>query len=236
MTKIYYDTEFVDTGREILPISIGMVKETGEELYLVHDHEGIIATAVKDEWLRENVIPSLPVRTFRRTGIIRPSMGQEGIDQASKYHWGFNWDTEHPDYPNVVPREEMMKRVRRFVLSTPKPELWAWYGSYDHVFIAQLFGRMHDLPDAFPMVTFDLKQEHVRLDSPRLPRQAEGQHNALADARHNRDIAAFLRSWEFHPSRFGKLSPILPVPVDAPNPDAPRPEPRAWDQAIGGWC
>lgn len=213
MTRIYYDTEFVDTGREILPISIGMVKEDGEELYLVNDDPVVIETAVKDEWLRENVVPYLPVLVSG--------------DQIF-------WDNNHPDFPAVGHRERLMKEVRRFVLTTPKPELWAWYGSYDHVFIAQLFGRMHDLPEGFPMCTFDLKQEHVRLGSPKLPKQKDGQHNALADARHNVEIAQALKEWEFNPARFGPLAAILPVPVDAPDdPDGSRREPRAWPYTIG---
>jgi hypothetical protein len=42
---------------------------------------------------------------------------------------------------------------------------------------------MIDLPDGVPMWTNDIQQEAVRLGIA-LPEQAQGQHNALADARH----------------------------------------------------
>jgi hypothetical protein len=42
------------------------------------------------------------------------------------------------------------------------------------------------------MWTNDLKQEAERLGNPAVPEQGAGEHNALADARHNRVIAEFL--------------------------------------------
>jgi hypothetical protein len=42
------------------------------------------------------------------------------------------------------------------------------------------------------MWTNDLKQEAERLGNPQVPQQAVGEHNALADARHNCVIAEFL--------------------------------------------
>jgi hypothetical protein len=42
------------------------------------------------------------------------------------------------------------------------------------------------------MWTNDLKQECARLGDPQVPQQDRGEHNALADARHNRVIAEFL--------------------------------------------
>ena len=42
------------------------------------------------------------------------------------------------------------------------------------------------------MWTNDLKQECERVGNPRMPEQESGEHNALADARHVRAMAAFL--------------------------------------------
>jgi hypothetical protein len=89
--------------------------------------------------------------------------------------------------------------VRDFILGTdpdmlPHVELWANYGAYDHVALAQLFGPMIDLPEGMPMFTRDIQQEAARLglkDSD-LPQQGEGLHNALSDARHNRVVRRFL--------------------------------------------
>lgn len=190
--KIFYDTEFIDTGTSIDLISIGMVREDGRELYLVADDRDVTTRAIEDDWLRENVVPSLPVQ-IRRSASLDLEPGGKGMGE---FRWDFDWDEKHADAENVTSRYQMMRQVRSFVLTTKKPQLWAWYGSYDHVVIAQLFGRMHDLPEGFPMMTCDLKQEHLRLGAPKLPRQAAGEHNALADARHNRDVAQFLHEYE----------------------------------------
>jgi hypothetical protein len=101
--------------------------------------------------------------------------------------WLFNYSD-----PCVKPRHVIAREVRDFILAEPGPQLWAWYGAYDHVALCQLWGRMIDLPDGVPMWTNDLKQECERLGNPEVPQQAAGEHNALADARHNRVIAEFL--------------------------------------------
>jgi hypothetical protein len=51
---------------------------------------------------------------------------------------------------------------------------------------------MIGLPKGVPMWTNDLRQEAERLGNPDLPEQAEGEHNALADALHNVAIARAL--------------------------------------------
>ena len=45
------------------------------------------------------------------------------------------------------------------------------------------------------MYTRDLKQWCDSLGNPRLPEQGKGEHNALADARWNRDAYLFLQSY-----------------------------------------
>lgn len=54
--RIFMDTEFIEDGRTIDLISIGMVREDGAELYL----ENIECNLTKaSEWVAENVIPHL---------------------------------------------------------------------------------------------------------------------------------------------------------------------------------
>lgn len=66
-------------------------------------------------------------------------------------------------------------------------ELWAYFGAYDHVALAQLFGTMMDLPDGVPMWTHELMQEWMRARQPAKPDQAD-EHSALADARWDREL------------------------------------------------
>jgi hypothetical protein len=48
------------------------------------------------------------------------------------------------------------------------------------------------LPNGFPMYTKDIKQLCDDLGNPELPKQESGEHNALADARHNQVMYQFL--------------------------------------------
>lgn len=176
MTALWYDTEFLEDGSTIELISIGMVREDGAEYYAIN-RDMPEARIWEHEWLRKNVVPSLPLTPGPRV----------------PHCW---LDVDHPD---VKPRRQIADEVMRFVLGVDKPELWAWYAAYDHVALCQLFGRMIHLPSGFPMFTCDLKQEAVRLGNPRVPEQLSGVHNALADARHNRVIAEFLATVEANP-------------------------------------
>jgi hypothetical protein len=79
-----------------------------------------------------------------------------------------------------VTRAQIREEILRFV--GPSPEFWAYYADYDWVVLCQLFGRMVDLPQGWPMFCMDLKQEATRLGVP-LPPAPAGEHNALEDAR-----------------------------------------------------
>lgn len=178
--KVYYDTEFLEDGKTIELISIGMVAEDGRELYAVND--AIESNPLYDricghQWLMENVVPHLPLSK----GVTGTRKGHGQISTSSTYRGFFNLDTTSNA---VMPRRMIRNAVRDFIQATPDVELWAWYGAYDHVVLAQLFGRMIDLPAGVPMWTNDLRQEVHRLGDPDLPEQSDGLHDALADARH----------------------------------------------------
>jgi len=167
--RYFYDTEFLEDGRTIELISIGIVADDGREYYAVNDGitRGKLQRRIRRHgWLMENVVPSLP----RAHGDWRMHMPKS---------WLFDYNS-----PLVTPKARIAEEVRDFLLVDGEPELWAWYGAYDHVALAQLWGRMIDLPEGVPMWTNDLKQEVARVGNPRMPEQASGVHNALEDARH----------------------------------------------------
>jgi hypothetical protein len=174
--KIYYDTEFLEDGRTIDLISIGMVTEDGREYYAVSNDGSTIRKAMYHPWLRENVLPSLPIT-------------------INEDHNTWKWDLSHPDWQCIKYTGTIGAEVRDFIRTIPDPQLWAWYGAYDHVAYAQLYGPMVELPEGLPMFTCDLKQEAERLGNPTVPQQEAGQHNAIADARHNRVIDEFLAGY-----------------------------------------
>jgi hypothetical protein len=171
--KIYYDTEFLEDGRTIDLISIGMVAEDGREYYAANA-DMPVRRIRKSQWLMDNVVPSLP----KGHGDVRNQMPARAL---------FNYADPRVKHHGTIARD-----VAAFIQATPDVELWAWYAAYDHVALAQLFGPMINLPDGIPMWTNDLRQEAHRLGITDLPHQADGVHNALADARHNLVMARFL--------------------------------------------
>ncbi|MEU3289927.1 hypothetical protein [Streptomyces longwoodensis] len=177
MTRIFYDTEFLENGRTIELISIALVTEDGREYYAVNA-DMPVDRILNHQWLKANVWPHLPLRGYKPGPLMNALQESDGAldrtDTRVKPHW-------------VIANE-----VREFIVATPDPQLWAWYGAYDHVALAQLFGPMISLPDGIPMWTNDLRQECERLGNPELPEQSDGEHNALADARHNMVRAQFL--------------------------------------------
>lgn len=180
MTDIYYDTEFVDTGRAIELVSIGMVSlppHTGELYYVVADDK-VIDRVAAHPWLTNHVLPHLPVKLTRDLHTTNSDMN--GNHWQPVKHW--EWDLHDPDFALVVPKSVIRDEVRRFILARKDPQLWAYFGAYDHVALAQLFGPMVDLPRGVPMYTNEFMQEWRRAGSPRLPEKPKNAHNALADA------------------------------------------------------
>lgn len=141
MARIFFDTEFIEDGRTIDMISIGLVREDGATLYFESAECDLDRAS---DWVRKNVLCHL-------TG-------------------------------EKTPRREIARQIVEFAGSSP--EFWAYYADYDWVVLCQLFGRMIDLPDGWPMYCRDLKQEADRLGV-RFPPMQGIEHNALADAQWN---------------------------------------------------
>jgi hypothetical protein len=171
VTRYFYDTEFIEDGRTIGLVSIGISAEGGREYYAVcadADWQRVAASA----WLCDNVVPHLPLLG----PVLRP---EEGIREGYR----FRIDTHDPV---VKPRHVIAREVRDFLLADGPPDLWAYYGAYDHVVLSWLWGPMIRRPEGIPMFTHDVMQYAASLGYPDLPRQAGAEHNALADARHTR--------------------------------------------------
>lgn len=85
--------------------------------------------------------------------------------------------------------------IKKFIGDDPRPEFWGYYADYDWVVFCQIFGAMIDLPKGWPMYCNDLKQLCKSIGNPTLPKQSSTEHNALYDARWNRDAYRFLAQW-----------------------------------------
>lgn len=171
--KYFLDTEFIEDGRTIDLVSIGIVCEDGREYYAVSTEADLTKA---NPWVRENVLPHLP-----KYG-----------DPAWKSREQIAYDlAERPREHNRVATN------RPFVRGDGDGvEVWAYFGDYDWVALCQLFGTMSDLPDVFPMYCHDLKQamsrDCVDVTRDQLPPQVD-EHDALADARWVRDAYLWMQ-------------------------------------------
>lgn len=96
-----------------------------------------------------------------------------------------------------------------------QPDFYGYYADYDWVLLCSLFGTMMNLPEGFPMYCIDMKQmldskakarykcgdnkssielavAHMKTH-PDYPKQSN-EHDAISDARWNRDLYNFLMS------------------------------------------
>jgi hypothetical protein len=165
LTEIYYDTEFIDNGKTVRLISIGMVREDGKEYYAINEDPNVVIAASRVPWLRVNVMPYLPL-------IYRDS--EDFIPQ---------WDTGKPDFQNVKTKDRIALDIADFIREVPDPRLWGWFSAYDHLVLSQLYGRMLDMPNGIPQRTNDLAQEAERLKVTLPGMPGIRRHNALEDAR-----------------------------------------------------
>lgn len=148
--RFWFDTEFIEDGKTIDLVSIGIIAEDGRTYYAISSEFDPYKAS---DWVKENVLMKL-----------------EDIPTKS--------------------RKEIAEDIVRFV--GEEPEFWAYYADYDWIVLCQLFGTMMDLPDTWPMYCLDIKQLAWSIGDPKLPQQDDGHHNALADAKWNKDTWDYL--------------------------------------------
>ncbi|GAA5513631.1 3'-5' exoribonuclease [Deinococcus carri] len=194
--KVFYDTEFIEDGNTIDLISIGVVAEDGRELYLINNE---CDWERANDWVKEHVISKL---TPRPENFVSREEIKARLLRFLGYHTQREWYEEQHGRPLALDFFEA-HGIDPSQLAPPreKLELWGYYSAYDHVVLCQLFGPMIDLPKGMPMYTRDIKQWCVALGDPKLPEQGKGEHNALADARWNRQAWEFLRDFQAGPPR-----------------------------------
>ena len=152
--KYFFDTEFIEGFRKPLfgkrshfidLISIGIVSETGKELYLVSNEYNYKDA---DDWVKENVI--LPLYISMVHGDQRNRLTVENFHKVLG-----------------ISNKEIAEQVaifcdcfkdQLFWRTNRQPEFYAYYADYDWVVFCSLFGRMIDSPKGFPMYCKDLKQ------------------------------------------------------------------------------
>lgn len=111
--KYWYDTEFDENGKTIELISIGIVSEDGRNLYLENSDADL---SIVNPWVKENVIPLL------------------WSQQKNKAEYSL-WSRSPNNFGGLQTKKEIKNTLLSFLnpLLYGKPELWAYYGAYDHV-------------------------------------------------------------------------------------------------------
>lgn len=168
--KFFYDAEFLERVNEIFPISIGIVADEpnsfGETFYYAVIVDAQWETIIKDEWIRENVIPNLGKNTaFKfRSQIaqeIRNFIASYGDKREDHELWAYYGAYDHVALSQIYWR----------MLDIPEP-----VPMYTNDIMT--LAHMHGLPD--PQLDSDhnaLKDaEHVREAYKRIMKQIkEGQ-------------------------------------------------------------
>lgn len=121
--KVWFDTEFIDTGREIHLLSIGMIREDGQHYYAEQRETD---RSLCCEWVRKNVLPHMHGPVLARSQIahdVRQFVGfrPEFWTYFGSYDWvllcqlyGRMLDVpEHwPNFPMDVQQERVRLRVK----------------------------------------------------------------------------------------------------------------------------
>ncbi len=166
--KYYLDTEFIEYPNTIDLISIALVREDGRYLYAENSECDL---SMANEFVKRHVIPQLIMR--------------EGISHTELM----------PDNSLriMAPRRAIVALILGLI-GDDTPEFWGYYADYDWVAFCWLFGEMARLPEGWPMYCGDLKQlaDHIGIEESQFPAAPSTEHNALSDARWNRDLHKFL--------------------------------------------
>jgi hypothetical protein len=85
--KFWFDTEFIDNGKTIELVSIGIIDEKDRSYYAVSNEFDIKAA---DDWVKENVLPFLPSKdAWKNKSLIRQEI-IEFIGKPRPQFWVYN--------------------------------------------------------------------------------------------------------------------------------------------------
>lgn len=158
------DTEFIEDGRTIDLLSIGIVAEDGRTLY----KQNVTCDLSKaNAWVKEHVLPQL----------VQCPRGTQNDHQVML---SFGDSCAYGDCPWLF-RPGIRDAILKFIAYNTKPIFWGYYSAYDWVVLCQLFGAMMDLPHGWPMYCCDLRQHLDSVGSP-ISQPGDIPHNALSDA------------------------------------------------------
>jgi hypothetical protein len=184
--RYYIDTEFLEDGKTIDLISIGVVSEDNRSFYAISsefDQDRVKA----DPWMMANVWPSIEQDVAEGNVLSRSQIASGLLEFCDSKHHSRALYIE-----GALPSHSPLNA-----------EFWGFNCAYDWVAVRQLYGRMVDGPRSLPNHCNDIKQYRNFLGARELPRIAPAdKHNALADAYEVRGMFEFCRGLEY--KEFGR--------------------------------
>ncbi len=200
--KYFIDTEFIEDGKTIDLVSIGIVAEDGRELYLQSVE---FDPSKASEWVQENVFPNLSVcphanvTTDSRCPYVQDlhyhrNKGQCTFSDPDKRIIGAHTDCSWRTRNQLAHEVFVFMDVKKYGI----PKLWGWCSGYDFVALCQIYGTMMDLPAGYPHYMRDMQHlldERGIADSA-LPQVEGTAHNALNDAKQIKAIFDHLQMLE----------------------------------------
>ena len=196
--RYFLDTEFIDDGKTIDLISIGIVCEDGRELYLQSSQ---FTPEMASQWVKDNVIDHLKICPHAYPEFRRDAFTNRILHSAHGQCRFTRWTSDEGECEGVNEdcfwrtRLQVRDEVDDFIRKDGKSiELWGWCAAYDFVALCQLFGTMMDLPLGWPHYIRDIQYllDGQSIDDSDLPQQEGTAHNALEDARHIQKLWEFL--------------------------------------------
>lgn len=155
--RIFLDTEFIEDGKTIDLISIGMVREDGKTYYAISTE---FKKRKASQWVKNNVLSHLP-----------PRHANPMYDGPNRFEQSRAWK----------PRKQIAQEIVEFCGDAP--EFWGYYCDYDWVVLCQLYGTMMELPKSWPYYCRDLHQLLDHMGRQHIKQPEDAPHHALSDAR-----------------------------------------------------
>lgn len=162
------------------------------------------------EFIEEVPLPGyspypVPIHLLSVAVVLEDGRTYYAEDRNAPLHLANNWvkknviphlDTEDSPSKKTVGeiRQDLLK-----LIDFEKPEFWSYFADYDWVLFCRIFGRMDELPNAFPRYCRDLKQwmDQLQLKRHELPPQRRmPEHHALVDALWHKEIYDYLKQRE----------------------------------------
>lgn len=197
LTKYFIDSEFIDDGKTIDLISIGIVCEDGRELYLQSSQ---FAPELASQWVKDNVIDHLKICPHAYPEFRREVYTNRIVHSAHGQCRFTRWSSSGGEYEGVNEdcfwrtHLQIRDEVLHFITPGDNVEFWGWCAGYDFVALCQIFGTMMDLPPGWPHYIHEFQQilDERGIPDDDLPKQEDGLHNALTDAKHLKKLWGYV--------------------------------------------